>query len=283
MGTRRRMIGSAVALGAFAALAAPGMAHADVVGPPMVRCKPNEKAYPDHGGGHCEAQSCPAGKVLAPNDSGHMDCLDPAPKSCPPGWTGVPGASCILALCDEKMPCGKGTECRPSPVCTLDKKGYSENDKPARGLFAAPRALADVREYVSACDAKNACGVGEKCRTVRVCLPTGNDRAGAKPANAKSNRRFGHLPDDETTIGGGTEAAPTDAGRTTTPTASTPPVSPPPEPSTPSREAVPPQPGRGTAGCAVETSAPAGTPSLVAVLGLGLVALVRRARTKTTR
>jgi hypothetical protein len=258
-------------------------ARADAVPPPSVRCAPNERAQADHGGGHCEAVSCPPGKVLARGLRYWNECLEPPPKSCPAGWTPVAGATCSFARCDEATPCATGTACRATPVCTKDGQGFGQNDPSAtsRSLFAAPRAPRASREYVGACDANDACAsIGQECRSVRVCLPPGIDRVASRPENARSAKAYaayGGKVEGEPVLGSDTPSV-TATGATATAAATV-------ATAAPRTEPVPPQSGRGGAGCGAARTAGAPTRSehsaaaaALAVVGGLAVARRRRAR-----
>lgn len=287
----KRVGGAAFAAWIGAQLLGAGVARADAVPPPMVPCQPYEHAVADHGGGHCVADRCPPGKVMTTSDEGYATCLPPAPKSCPTGWVGIPGPSCVLALCNDQAPCAAGLECRATPVCTLDVGGDGANevDRAARGLFAGARMVMSSREYHGPCDAQSACsGAHEACRSVKVCLPKGDARAAARPDNGKTAKTWGKdIPKSETVLGSPTPPSSSPVGSApggrdasappSAPSASTPVSSPPPA-------AVPPKSGRGSAGCAVETGGgAAGATSSVVVLGLGLVAATMRARRRARR
>lgn len=278
----KRALGVVLAIGAFA-----GTARADVVGPPMVRCGPNEKAVPTHGGGMCIPTSCPPGQVVGRRvGSRRVECIGKAPASCPAGWVGVDGPNCIPALCSEEAPCKGGLECREAPLCTRETEGYGENDvdRASRGLFAAPLPFRKKREYTGSCDASFACEGGDTCRSVRVCLPASASRLAPKPANAAPAMRLERLA-SEKVLGAGADAgdgsvapgpaaaADASAPATTSPVAMPVPSSPPPKPAD-----VPPQSGRGSAGCSTAGGGEGSLAALGVVLALGLA----RSRRRTT-
>lgn len=288
---RRRRAGAialGMALGSFFALAP---AHADVVPPSSVVCGKNEKLVVHHGGAHCQPTSCSGDKVLAAPGGGFLRCVDPAPKDCPAGWVGVPGPHCQLALCDDKTPCGAGTTCRESPVCTSDGSGYSElepGERATRGAFAAPPAPKPYRSYAGPCDAELACGAREACRSVRVCLPRGVDRPAANAAHVLLVKRFGALPESEAPMAGGKPAASASpAPSSVAPVAPEIPSTPDAAPTSPATKQgegapapVPPQPGRGTAGCAAAGQAGGGAHAVFAVFAALATARARRASRK---
>ena len=278
---------SAMALGLLVWLL-PARASADAVPPPSVLCGKNERVVVDHGGGHCEPTSCPPGKVIAAPGGGHPRCVATAPKDCPAGWAGVPGPHCSLALCSDAVACPTGTVCKASPVCSHDDQGYSEAEpdpRSLRGLFAAPRALAPSREYRAACDASQACGPNEVCRSVRVCLPASADRAAPAPPNALASRIWGasSIPTNEPPL----TPAPKASGSAAPSASATPEASPSPTSTVTAAAqqgsgpaAVPPQGGRGGAGCAAGA---ASGPGWLSGVGLVAAAAIVAARKRGSR
>lgn len=249
-------------------------AHADAIPPPRVVCAANETAVADHRGGHCEAVSCPPGKVLFTGEPGYPQCFDPPPASCPAGWTPEPGPRCALALCDDAKPCGPRTTCKATAVCTGPP---AVGDLPWGAV--SPRALLfqEVSQYRGACPASAACGDKAACREVRVCLPRGERSVAPAPDDARRPLRVGAFPKEERVLSAATMED------VLASTAEPPePALAPPASSAPVRPVevttVAPKSARGGAGCAGCTAAGGATSRVPWLAALGLAVLVLRRR-----
>jgi hypothetical protein len=166
---------------AVAALASPRTAHADVVG------------------GYHE---CPAGQELVVTH-GSATCQPAAPKDCPPGWRGVVGGRCTLAVCGDDKGCESGEACALHSVCLTatqdDYYDYGEEERERADAGAAPQHSERSRIVASPAllagpmmpktrrakpiwryDATNLCAPvvrceagGGTCQKEGVCVPNG--------------------------------------------------------------------------------------------------------------
>jgi hypothetical protein len=136
------------------------VARADAVPPPPEDCKPGTVGVTDHAGPRCE--------------------LD-APKNCPPGWRGVVGGDCAVALCDPQgSACEDGQRCVPQSVCHEPRERWIDYGRgPApRGpeLAGPPRQLDEpVTDWlpVGLCSEQRTCDSPSECRPAHVCVPPG--------------------------------------------------------------------------------------------------------------
>ena len=60
-------------------------------------------------------EDCPSGQVWVNGHTG--GCRDEAPTNCPPGWRGVVGGVCMVAVAGEAGECQGGAVAKPATIC----------------------------------------------------------------------------------------------------------------------------------------------------------------------
>ena len=136
---------------------------------------------------------CPRGQIGITSHHG-PECVEPAPKSCPPGWRGQIRGLCVVESCATDAECGVGKQCKTADVCLheyLREWGYEERPSPRvvdPSLLAAPPQHFDppqkVVEAVGVCGGDRTCPADSTCNKGKVCLPTGVAKPGDwRPTN----------------------------------------------------------------------------------------------------
>jgi MYXO-CTERM domain-containing protein len=104
-------------------------------------------------------------------------CLEPPPTTCPPGWRGVPGGTCDLAICNDDKSCSGAERCSEVLLCfETRERAYCESDVPfAAGLIAAPPRPCppEQRSYeipTGPCGAGTCAGT---CKPGKLCVAPG--------------------------------------------------------------------------------------------------------------
>lgn len=211
---------------------------------------------------------CPSGSHVV-HGHGGTGCVQDAPKSCPTGWIGREGGTCIPHLCNDDAACG-GTTCKPVDLCAFDDPELvaSREDRQVRSpLLAAPPMPRKARLFSGPCGGGGACSAGEVCRRAGVCLPASVAAPAPRPANGAPAVTFGdasgEIPDFR----------PGDRGSVEGRVVGEPPAS---APASNAQEASS-RPGK-SGGCAGCRATPSGAPAGATALLAGVLALLVRRR-----